>query len=216
MEYIGSILISVITGVLSSFFVWWLLFHYIVPKVEFGPQICKSLRKSSSCGYVYRFKYVNKGRRDIIDVEFMIRMRVKGLYKSAPTTSQIFYLKTSSSANNRIPYIPSFSRSKSRYIEHVAYEDCEFLKKLKVPKEIKEKIENKTLLLEDLLKLGTKSEFEVILFGNDAFSGTRKCFISKKYRYEDIVEGAFYTKSLLVNPSNIPNKEDHEPTYPIA
>lgn len=86
--------------------------------------------------------------------------------------------------------------SQISYIKNAAF------KKQKFPQEIRENAEEGILLLDDLMKLGTKCEFQIILFGNDAFSGTRKCFFSKKYTIDDIVEGEFEFKSLLVKPYN--------------
>jgi hypothetical protein len=57
----------------------------------------------------------------------------------------------------------------------------------------------KTLMLEDLLGLGTRASFQVIALGYDEFSGARKLFSSKYYTLDDIREDSFGSKERRVD-----------------
>jgi hypothetical protein len=52
-------------------------------------------------------------------------------------------------------------------------------------------IAGRELTLETLLSLGKDAENAIWVFSYDDFSGSRKAFVSKKYRLEDMAVGKF-------------------------
>jgi len=200
LEFIAGFLM----GVLTNIFSWWILSHWVVPRLRFSPAISKTPRQPTQddkSGYKYRIKFENAGRRPIIDVELMARLRIKGLGEHPKTNWQIVYIPLDGSVVYRIPRIVPVGRG--RHTRHILgfYVNSvdEFRNNPIYPPEIRYKAQERVLLLEDLLTLGTEADLEVEAFGYDEFSGARKLFLPKRYTVHDIKEGYFDTKGLDVH-----------------
>ncbi|PIP37990.1 MAG: hypothetical protein COX19_15090 [Desulfobacterales bacterium CG23_combo_of_CG06-09_8_20_14_all_51_8] len=182
MEILVSILIGIPLGILSSLAAWWILFRYIVPKIEFSPHISKYYFKN--LGTRYRIKFRNIGKRGIIDIEVFPILRIKGLNPELPDNWLNITLTTSLN-NNHI------SSLKEDRIISLLPEDTDKFKNPNFPDHIRKKYQSKGLNIEDLLSLDNKVKLVVQLFGYDEFSGARKMFISKPYTLKDIKPGTF-------------------------
>ena len=77
-------------------------------------------------------------------------------------------------------------------------EELDQLKSPLYSEEIQREHDEGVLLLEDLLELGQDATLQVIAFGYDDFSGSRKVFESKLYRRSDITLGTFDPNSVEV------------------
>ncbi|MGD9994032.1 MAG: hypothetical protein AB7S69_12085 [Salinivirgaceae bacterium] len=187
-----TILISVPIGAFSSLIAWWILNYCINPKIRFSEYISSSIENSKS---FYRFKFENASRRRMIDSEITAKLRIKGLLYS--TNWEVIYLPID---NDRIPIIYSTKKGKHRFREVPRIEleliDPKYFRIL--PPDIKAKIENGNLLLNDLLKLALDSEIILIVSGYDEKSGAKKVFESKPYKIEDVVTGLFKKDSLEI------------------
>ncbi len=210
-------------GIATNLFSWWLLFHGIVPKVRFSQYISKTPYADTGhdkSGYRYRVKFENSGRRAIIDMDVMARLRIKGLdpHKGLWHT---FLVPLSPDGNIyfRIPRlmpIGTASRFGTKIRLHSARpinrfhinSAFEHLDRPPYPREIRKKAKQGTLLLEDLLNLGSEATLEVEAFGYDEFSGTRKLFVSKLYTAEDIKEGHFEIDGLGIESDPEKQNED--------
>ncbi len=69
MGQLCNIIIGVATGLVSSFLVWWFLFHFLVPKINFSEKISKSIENDKP---IYKFKFENAGSRKLIDLQINI------------------------------------------------------------------------------------------------------------------------------------------------
>jgi hypothetical protein len=99
-----EILSGYIIGVLTSITAWYVLYHRIVPSLEFFPEIYKSKTDENQSGYKYRVRFRNNGSREIIDLELFAKLRIKGLSPSSPTTWRAIYIPIDDS---RIPRLKS-------------------------------------------------------------------------------------------------------------
>lgn len=82
---------GLIIGVGTNLVAWWLLFHAVVPKIQFSPSISKLTNEEhpdDQSGYKYRVKIENAGRRAVIDLEIRARIVIHGLGRYKKSTSQ--------------------------------------------------------------------------------------------------------------------------------
>lgn len=176
-----DLLIGMPLGILASLVAWWIIFHGLMPVLEFSPSIGKITDESSPNGFKYRVKIVNSGRRDILDVEFFARISIKGIRTRYPDNISNFDLRLSSSRT------PVIERKKNKliriYPEH-----------LKLPAEVGAP-ELKTL--EDIMEFRGQASITIFCFGFDAFTGTRHLFKSKAYKRGNIEFGFFFLKNCL-------------------
>lgn len=189
-----SILIGIPFGILSSLIAWWILFYIFVPKVQFSNFISKVRTDETKCGFKYRIAFHNSGRRNVIDAEVYVKLRIIGLKPEYPNNSNVFALPL---GYNHIPKI----RPEKRGIKHIIRLDVIKIDELTnstFPDHIRQNFEENHKLLEDLMALGTDTTLQIFIFGYDEFSGTRKVFESKLYKASDIVCGRFARKSLQV------------------
>ncbi|MDR1792099.1 MAG: hypothetical protein LBR36_01445 [Bacteroidales bacterium] len=156
-----------------------------------GKTISKLPTKENKSKYKYRFKFENIGKRNIIDIEVIVRLRIKGLKPDLPRNWEVIYLPTTALEYKKIAIIRPVSKTKIRPVLEIKTYECDYFQKEFFPSEIKEKSQNGTLTLEEVMQLGTKSEFQILIFGTDTFSGARKFFESKFFGKGDIIEGYF-------------------------
>lgn len=197
IDFTLNVLVSSLTGVAASFFGWWYTFKYLVPKIRFGECISKLETSDNASGFRYRFKFENYGRRNIIDIDVVVRLRIKGLKSDFPNNWAIIYIPTSEN-NRNIFIVRPITKGNLRYIVEIKTHDCQFFQKTFLPQEIINKSINKTLTFEDVLKLGLESEFQIMLTGIDEFSGAKKFFESKVFSINDIKNGRFEKNGLSI------------------
>ena len=100
MEFV----IGFIFGTIASMLAWYILFHQIVPKIDFFPNIYKQATNENPSGFRYLVRLRNTGRRDIIDVELFAKLRIKGIYKERRNAWKAIYIPID---DERIPKIKS-------------------------------------------------------------------------------------------------------------
>ena len=198
-EFITNVILSSLTGVGASFFVWWLTFKKWVPKIRFGTKISKLPTNENDSGFKYRFKFENYGKRNAIDSEIIVRLRIQGLRKKQPKNWEVVYLPTSTLHYDRVAIIRPVSKSKLRPILEIKAYACDYFQNNLFPDYIRIKAENKTLTLDDVLDLGTGTEFQIIILSTDEFSGSRKYFESNIYTKGDIEDRHFKKNGLEID-----------------
>jgi len=192
METWMTILISIPLGAFSSLIAWWILNYWIKPKIKFSEDISKTLIDSTA---IYRFKFENCGKRKIVDNSLIAKLRIKGIrYK---LNWEVIYLPLD---NDKIPIIrPIKGESKKiREVPRLELGLIEIKNRKFLPQTIKQKIENDTISLEELMKLGSESELILYVTGYDEISGAKKTFESKPYKVKDIKNGLFIKNGLNV------------------
>ena len=76
MEILG-IVIGMPLGIIASLVAWWILTHGLVPKIKYGPFLSK-VKLDGQDNYKYRIGIRNVGNRDMIDVEIIFELIIKG------------------------------------------------------------------------------------------------------------------------------------------
>ena len=200
-----GVLVGAVTAIVTNLASWWILFHGIVPNIHFSTSVSKittDATEDDRSGYRYRFKLKNMGRRAVVDVEVMARLRIKGLISKG--SWHVVYIPLDSDGNTswRIPRLsPAVKRDTGTILWFWPNSADEFSKRPFYPPEVRNKAVEKSLLLEDVLNLGSEATLEVVVFGYDEFSGTGKLFLSKRYTIYDIREGRFEGLDVPGKPS---------------
>lgn len=180
----SSLLLGIPLGVLASLMAWWILFHFFVPSIEFSLFISKIPDLDQQPPFRYRIKFKNTGRRQILDLDVTAELRVKALHPAYERNWTTFKIPV---RGNRIL---TLKRGGNRIIALLPngimspYAD-------RLPPSIRDRVAHQTVDLEKLLELGSKATLRIIVFGYDAFSGSRKVFVSKHYVREDIRNARF-------------------------
>jgi len=144
----------------------------ISAKIKYGPFISK-VKLNGQDNYKYRIGIRNVGNRDMIDVEIIFELIIKGFDKDVLQNTSYIQLKLS---KPRLPKI----KKKSQWA--LTINTTEFPNSL-LPK-------YKNCSLKDLLKI-ENSKARIIAFGYDKYSGTRKVFESQQYTVDNIEEKFF-------------------------
>ncbi len=189
------LILGIPLGIASSLVAWWILFHTLVPRVTFSPFISKTPIDDCPSGYRYRIKFLNIGRRDMIDTEVLARLRIKGIRKEYPTNWTNVPIPVGS---GRWPIVRPKRRKRGWGTGNIFRLRIDEINpgKAALPREIKKRIEDKSILLEELLSLGSETQVNINIFCYDRFSGSRKVFESKGYRLEDIQTKKFQSKGV--------------------
>ena len=199
MSLLMQILVPYLLGVITTLTGWYILSHYYVPKLQFSKSISKTKTNDNRSGCIYRIKVENYGNRDIIDLEFYAKFRIRGLYPQFPGNRGIIGIPLSRSRIYKIKPVKKGEREEGkRDILSIHYDETKEFSKPIYPENIKMKSQNESLLLEDIMRLGSSCTLQIIAFGYDVFSGARKMFESKRYSLADIKEGYFDDKGLDV------------------
>ena len=186
-NFLISVLVSSLIGVGASFFVWWLTFKHWTPKLEFGKTISKLPTEENKSKFKYRFKFENTGKRNIIDIEVIVRLRIRGIKTDFPNNWEVIYLPTSSLDYKKVAIVRPTSKSRIRPILEIKPYECDYFQK----DFIKTKAKKNVLTLDDIMQLWPDSEFQIMMIGTDEFSGARKFFESTTFNKNDIVQGHF-------------------------
>ena len=195
-KYIISAIIGIPIGILGSFFAWLIVVRLKVGDIKFSPIIKKNIDELDNSGFKYHIKLI---KRAIYDLELITQYKVKGLHKNNPDDWNIIYIPIH--LNRLSESIPT-GKQPLRYRIRLYINDLDDLNKIIYPKEIIEKAKLKTILLEDLLNLGTDRTLQIFAFGIDEFTGIRKFFKSKIYSLNDIKKGSFEVRDLDLVPTN--------------
>lgn len=134
----------------------------------------------------------------MIDSTVIVRLQIKGLKTYQLNNWQNIYLPTSTSDYKNIAIIRPKRKNGGGVVREIKAYDCDYFQKNIFSNEIREASKNKTLTLEDILKLGSNARLRIMLLGYDEYSGSRKLFLSKVYTINDIKKGLYEKNSVNI------------------
>lgn len=85
-----SIVIGVVTGVISCWIFWHILYYQLAPKIEFSHAISKRKSQARGCGYEYCIKLYNVHKRIAVDAKLTAFVTIPNLTFSG--TDDVYYL----------------------------------------------------------------------------------------------------------------------------
>jgi hypothetical protein len=211
-------LVGLLVGLFTSFFSWWLLFHWLAPEVETSTNIAREKARATetaitdASGLRYRFKLRNIGRRAIVDLQVSAVVRIRGLVDPASRTWEIVRLPMNSDGDRTysLPRIDSHRRSKLQHILRLYTHQIEECKHEPFPETTRSRAVANKLTLDDLLSLGSATEIRIFVSGYDEFSGARKVFLFS-LRPDQVRTGRFGKGSMSLLQESSPSiDEDHD------
>lgn len=197
-------LLGLVVGIAASFASWWILFHRIVPCVEFSSAISATPRRSNPDKKTFRFKLQNTGRRAVIGSEVFARLRIKWPDGNNWTG---YYIPLGREGERKYE-LPRLERSRNRTLTLWINRTESFRSRGRFPDDFRAKAETRELTLADVLSQGTAANLQIFLSGYDEFSGARKIFMSKQYTLKDVLEGRFRGLSVEGNQSEEEEQKD--------
>jgi hypothetical protein len=208
-------LAGLLSGLLLALIRWWVSRVLLGPKVTFSPKISKLSEvvsdEDKSKGR-YRIKLRNDRRfRQLIDVKLVARLSILGLRPEPKFQNRWTAVDIPiGEANGTIPRLrKKWDVEDGLYIFGLNVNRIESLHGF-WPPEIRQKKNDGTLTLEDLMDAGQggKAKLRIFVSGYDQLSGTRKMFESKPYIRKHPVEddciqnGDFVEDSLEIAPQS--------------
>lgn len=163
--------LSFILGVLSSLSVWWVVTHFLSPKIYFNEKIfVKLVSNDGDKRRLYIAKFWNGNNRAIIDVDVYAYVEIKNNIDEA---GQNKYLDISVSKIPRISSRTSTGISVDfRKLHESLYNS--------VSDDFGGKLESLEKAMSDPRFLG----LYIVVCGVDEFSGARRMFTSKAYNFD--------------------------------
>ena len=112
MEVVVSTLISVPTGILSSFVFWWWFTRRLAPRLSWSTELVipPAATRTGTDHDQPRVKTVNLGRRDAVDLQVKAQLRVPHEVDNIGSPMSIVDLPTS------VDWLPRLQRGSLRYV----------------------------------------------------------------------------------------------------
>jgi len=199
MEFILTIVIGVVTGVIASWLFWFLLYYGLAPKIAFSREISKRASKTRGCGYEYSIKLYNIRKRSAVDAQLSAYVTIPGI--SSPVTDDVYYVPLGT--NRIMEMIPKSKPGRNAHLVILNLDKERFIKIFNrpyFPDSVRSLAGEGKLSLEDVLRIRDGSFFRLLVKLNDSVSGAVKVCRSKDYVLDDIVFGKFKIKALSVVP----------------
>ncbi len=191
-----EIFISTFLGFITSFISWWILFHYLSPKIVFSKEISvlpQEKNKIDSSKKIYHYKIINSGIRDIIDVEIIENLAIKSSNPDFLGIWEIISIIKYDEKSLKIPLIhsqSSFTTEAQGQLISIRLNETNEIYKLPNYERFSEKFETSELELGDIFDAYSEVQLRIFVFGTDSFSGRRKLF-SKNYTKQSLKIGKF-------------------------
>lgn len=186
-------LVGLLGGLCLSFVLWWLLNHYLVPKLEFSEELSRRPVTYDKQGVRHQFAFKNTGKRSIINIRLKARVRIPLRNKKGTTILNFFDISLS---NNEIFEMKPGVMLRMSLDLH----DSSSLNTPLLDKSITVKVNARELTVDDLFECYPNAVFFVQIIGTDIYSNATKVFNSKQYKKEDVRSGVFTKRSLDIAP----------------
>jgi|GEM_PF-991706 len=203
--------LGLLVGLLTSFFSWWVLFHWISPKIEVSanvvrqPALAYGSAPSDASGFRYNFKLRNVGRRAIIDLQVRALVRIRGVVDPEALSWEVIHLPMTMSGDRvySLSRIEPYSESKLLTILRLYTHDLQECFYEPFPPHIRQLAADGRLSLDDLLAFRKVAVVRIFVSGYDSFSGARKVFVFTIDKSK-VIPGRFVKNSMKVDQNPLP------------
>lgn len=183
----NEVLLNIIISIVAAGIFWFISFKFSRTKIIFSDNLIKSnaIRPGG-----YRIKIANVGKRDLIEVTVVAKLKIK-----INNSTQDFFLDiTGTGTQTFITILAGMKLHKkdgrSNYRILTLFAPKSSQKRLKKIMNVKN---NKKIQLQDIFeRYGKSVEITVYVYGNDRTIGTRKVFESKNYTTDDLINDDAY------------------------
>ena len=205
MEVVVSTLVSVPTGILTSYVFWWWVTRRLAPRLDWSAELVVPAdhTRTGTAHDQPRVKTVNLGRRDAVDLQVKAQLRVPHEVDNIGSPMSIVDLPTS------VAWLPRLQHGSLRYVR-LCLEDVPEAELQRVAAVVGRKPTPGEGLAE-FLRDHPDASVRLYLFAYDEFSGARKMFVSPDYSAANMVAGAFRPgTSLVVDPAPAAPETDRD------
>jgi hypothetical protein len=175
---LGTAFFEILIGIIAAV-LFWLALRWFAPRVSFDTKIRNTLREGHE---VHQIRFGNSGKRVITDVQITVRLHLRqgGIARIADLTTD----------TKHIPYILP-QKTGEYHDRKIVSMHPELTNDFELPiyeKKIRDARKDQTLTLPQIMEYGGGSNcyLEIIITGTDAWSWTRRIFVSKEYKLTDI------------------------------
>lgn len=209
MDIVGFIL-SFVSGAIVSLAIWFLTTKLLSPKMLLSDSVSRTSANNGVIRYYFKLQN-NSSHRDIYDITCYARFHFSNDFFYSQTISPIPLLRCKDSKNEnsserkvelkKINLSQTSSSVQKKYEEFGVARNVEIIRS-EEDAETKGKITEKNELLisiDDFFKKeGDDGYIEIIVICYDAFSGAKRCVLSKKFKSKDIHNGRFLKGSMKI------------------
>ena len=185
MEVVVSTLVSVPTGMLTSFLFWWWVTRRLAPRLAWSAELVLP-PAGTHTGTDHdqpRVKTVNLGRRDAVDLQVKAQLRIPHEIDNIGSPMSFFDLPTS------VVWLPRLQHGSLRYVRLCLEQVPE--SELRRVGAVVGREPSPGCGLAEFLTDHPDATVRLYLFAYDEFSGARKMFVSPDYGAPNMVEGSF-------------------------
>ncbi|MCF8468016.1 MAG: hypothetical protein K9G33_11480, partial [Sneathiella sp.] len=177
-------------GFAFSAIFWWITNHFLVPDIQFSPEISRSKVSFIKSGTRHQMAIKNNGKRDAFNVKIRMRMKIKDILQSGGKLTDFIEI-----AVKDTEYFVMKKGSMFR-VTPLAHLSSAFSES-KFPSSLQEKFANNTITLDDVFEEYKDAKIYMEVIATDKFSGGAKYFRSREYERRDIRNGVFLKKDHL-------------------
>ena len=200
---IVEIIVSFVSGGLMSLIIWFLTTKLLSPKLILSPKIARThIKDENKCHYYLKIQNGSKSR-DIYDIACYIRFHF---------SDDSFYSQT-------IPTIPLL-RVKDENNSHKYERKIEMkninLNAVSKATQLKYNVADNQINIDTFFEMEKdKGYIEFVVVCYDAFSGAKRCVLSKEFHNDDINNGYFPLGKMFVEeePNPRASTECHADSY---
>lgn len=196
MDTAVGLIVGVPLGAFASFMAWFLVTRLLVPSLDWSDEISVTEHPSERGRLQYRIKVRNAGRRDVINLQIVASIKIRGPHREG-------------SESNVIVDVP-LSRTRVLSVEaghprlfHICAGAVPDVEVERLPWELREALREKgDAALPDILSHRPGTHLIVRILAQDRFSGASAVLESPLYGIDSLVTGRFKRGGLAVASSS--------------
>lgn len=209
MDIVGFIL-SFVSGAMVSLAIWFFTTKLLSPKILLSDSISRTSANGGIIRYYFKLQN-NSSHRDIYDITCYVRFHFSNDFFYSQTISPIPLLRCKDRKNEcsseRKVELKKLNLSKTSSSVQKKYEEYGVARNAgKTRSEEDDETKGKSTEKEELLisiddffkKEGGNGYIEIIVICYDAFSGAKRCVLSKKFKFKDIHDGHFLKGAMKI------------------
>lgn len=184
-NFIPSVIVGVIAGLLSSILFGWILYKYMSPKIRFTEKIYKSIDLPEPSGFAYRIGIKNVRKRDAVNLKIRSTLIIPNFPRDG--VDAINYVQSSTENIMEIP--PNISRNVRLLFNCDAI--IKGIHKRKHSLKLLECAKEKKVIPEYFYERFPDAYILINAYVSDGYTGFSRLYRSKKYKINDLSEDGY-------------------------
>lgn len=191
------LLLGLFGGLALSFALWWWLNHKLVPDITFSEELSSRPIDYDDQGSRCQIAIKNNGSRSAIDVRIKADLVITDALGRGNSLKNFLSLELN---GDEVFELGSQVARKYTFMPH----ESEALTSKIVCERLRKRLEDKTLVLEDIFHEYENCYVQVSVIATDIYSRATRVFVSRKYFSRDVRQGVFIGHDLRIYPLGHP------------